>query len=500
VSTHDFDTRVVAAARTSSPGYARVAPYDASEAYPEMAGSPVARTPNPAYTAVRESLRLLGLDASRFGTAQWNPLGALIEPGMRVLIKPNMVRHENHGPGGTDCLVTHGSVVRVVLDYVVLALRGEGHVTIGDASLQSCEFEKLLAITGIGAMAASVRERVDVPIDVVDFRRTGTIEDASGLAGARYELAGDPNGLQPVDLGTHSMLTPLDEGHDLYRVTGYDAEETPRHHRPGKHEYLMARTALDADVLINVPKLKTHRKAGMTCALKNLVGLNGDKAWLPHHRSGAVNCGGDEYPRSSPRKALLSKLDYEIDAAGPGVRRVALRAVRKAVSISNRVKPFPDLYREGSWYGNDTVWRMVLDMNRAALYARGDGAFGTERRRWLTIVDAIVSGENEGPLRPDPVHSGVVLAGFDQALIDLACARMIGFDPDKLPCVREAFAVGEWGITEHAPADLRVVPALPSTPLRPSLGWLGHVEAQDVPRAEPAHSVDPYAEARTDIS
>lgn len=493
------DTRLVAAATAISPGYARVPPFDAHERYPEHGDAPVVRTPNPAYGAVRESLHLLGLDAARFGTAGWNPLGDLIRPGMRVLIKPNMVRHENHGPGGTDCLVTHGSVVRVVLDYVLLALEGDGHVTIGDSPIQSCEFDKLLAVTGIEQMVAAIRERTDIPIDLVDFRRTGTIEDLDGIAGARYELGSDPHGLQPVDLRDRSMLAALDHGHDRYRVTGYDAEETPLHHRPGRHEYLMARSALDADVVLNLPKLKTHRKAGMTCALKNLVGLNGDKAWLPHHREGSKACGGDEYPTTSPRKRLLSRLDYEVDAAGPGLRRTALRAVRKALSVSNRVVPFPDLYREGSWYGNDTIWRTVLDLNRAALYARGDGEFRGERRPWLTIVDAIVTGENEGPLRPDPVHSGVILAGFDQALVDLACAKMIGFDPERLPCVREAFHVDTWPITEHAPEDLVVVPELPSTPLRPSLGWLGHVEAVDVPRDAPEHVEDPYADARSDL-
>jgi len=110
-----------------------------------------------------------------------------------------------------------------------------------------------------------------------------------------------------------------------------------------------------------------------------------------------------------------------------------------------------------------------------------------------------VTGENEGPLRPDPVYSGVVLAGFDQALVDLACTKMIGFDPACIPSVREAFHVETWPITEHAPEDLVVVPALPSTPLRPSLGWLGHVESLGVARAEPAHAEDPYAEARSDL-
>ena len=142
----------------------------------------------------------------------------------------------------------------------------------------------------------------------------------------------------------------------------------------------------------------------------------------------------------------------------------------------------------------------MLDLHRAALYARADGSFVGERRRWLTIVDAIVTGENEGPLRPDPVYSGVILAGADQALVDLACARMIGFDPLRIPCVSEAFAVGEWPITAHAMDDLEVVPELPSRPLRPSLGWLGHVERPDVPREEPEHAEDPYADARTDLA
>jgi hypothetical protein len=259
-------------------------------------------------------------------------------------------------------------------------------------------------------------------------------------------------------------------------VTGYDAEATPQHHGGGRHEYLMSKTALDADLVINLPKLKTHRKAGMTCALKNLVGLNGDKAWLPHHRAGSVPEGGDEYPHRSARKALLSRIDYEVDRAGPGLSRLALRATRKAIWQANRVAPLPDLFREGSWHGNDTIWRTVLDLNRAALWARGDGQFGNVRRPWLTVVDAIVCGENEGPLRPDPVAAGVVLAGLDQALVDLACARLAGLDPQRLPTIRNAFGISKWPVTTQAHEYLEIAGDLPLVPLRPSAGWLGHVE------------------------
>src|SRR6185436_18604054 len=135
----------VAVARSAEPAYPRLAPFDPGERFPEMpAGAAIAASRNPVYAAVRESLHRLGLDEARFGTPQWNPLGDLVGPGARVLLKPNLVRHENHGPGGTDCLVTHGSVVRAVLDYVLLALQGTGAVWIGDSPVQGCDFERVV--------------------------------------------------------------------------------------------------------------------------------------------------------------------------------------------------------------------------------------------------------------------------------------------------------------------------------------------------------------------
>jgi len=59
-----------------------------------------------------------------------------------------------------------------------------------------------------------------------------------------------------------------------------------RHHSGGRHACLSSGSAIRADVCVNLPKLKTHKKAGITCSLKNLVGINGDKNWLPHHTEG----------------------------------------------------------------------------------------------------------------------------------------------------------------------------------------------------------------------
>src|SRR4029450_3442025 len=61
---------------------------------------------------------------------------------------------------------------------------------------------------------------------------------------------------------------------------------------------------MDADVLINLPKFKTHKKVGITCALKNLVGINANKNWLPHHTEGTPDLGGDQLP-ATPAKTRL---------------------------------------------------------------------------------------------------------------------------------------------------------------------------------------------------
>ena len=47
--------------------------------------------PNPVYEMVEAALRALGLDHGRVGTPEGNPLGAVIAPGARVVIKPNFV-------------------------------------------------------------------------------------------------------------------------------------------------------------------------------------------------------------------------------------------------------------------------------------------------------------------------------------------------------------------------------------------------------------------------
>ncbi|MGB6064276.1 MAG: hypothetical protein WBG50_05685, partial [Desulfomonilaceae bacterium] len=85
-------------------------PFSPGEHYPEYPFEHLAQQPNSVYELVRTSLIRMGLDKHRAGTSKWNPLGELIRPGNRVVIKPNWVMHENRGPGGLDAVVTHPSV------------------------------------------------------------------------------------------------------------------------------------------------------------------------------------------------------------------------------------------------------------------------------------------------------------------------------------------------------------------------------------------------------
>src|SRR5258708_29392564 len=112
-----------------------MAPFGPPEVYPEFAITPRDLDPsNRVYSMVRQALHLLGLDAARFGIPAWNPLGEIISPGHRVLLKPNWVLHFNAGGGPLEAVVTHAAVLRPVVDYVLLALKGWGDIIIVDVT------------------------------------------------------------------------------------------------------------------------------------------------------------------------------------------------------------------------------------------------------------------------------------------------------------------------------------------------------------------------------
>ena len=181
-----------------------------------------------------------------------------------------------------------------------------------------------------------------------------------------------------------------------------DGEDAPRWRR-----YLLARDLLEADVVLNLPKLKTHKKAGVTCALKNLIGINGNKEFLPHHRVGGAATGGDCYPRRSSVKRALEYIADQRNQTTSGGRVMFWYGMTLALTRILKVKG-DRLGFEGSWSGNDTIWRTRPDLNRILIYGRADGTMAdVPQRRVIHLVDGIVAGHGDGPLAPQALPLGV---------------------------------------------------------------------------------------------
>ncbi|MCX7681110.1 MAG: DUF362 domain-containing protein [Anaerolineae bacterium] len=141
-------------------------------------------------------------------TAVLAPLGGIarfVRPGMRVLLKPNLLA----ATGPEHAVTTHPTVVQAVAELVQQA---GGVVWIGDSP--------------------------------------------AGPSG-QYRHVWHKSGMTDVAAHTGATLVPFD-GVIWKRLNGRD--------------YLLARPVFDADVVINLPKLKTHTLVLYTGAVKNLFG------------------------------------------------------------------------------------------------------------------------------------------------------------------------------------------------------------------------------------
>jgi len=499
----------VAVAKAATAAYPSTPPFHPPEVYPELAvllrkqsdksdRSDLSDTSNAVYPAVRAALLRLGGPAS-------NPLEGIVQPGDTVVVKPNFIRecHETR-TAEWEQVITHGAVIRAVCDYVLLALAGRGKVIICDAPQTDSSFEAVCRVSGARAVVDWYASWSPVPVGLLDLR-TEEWEEKDTVIIRRRTLPGDPAGYVAVSLGAHSAFAGIEPRHGFYGAD-YDTTVTTRHHHGDVHEYLLSATVMNADVVINLPKLKTHKKTGLTCALKNLVGINGDKNWLPHYMLGSRDEGGDQFPAGTVRARS---------------ERVLMTAIKKLLArapawLNHLFRPFKSgacvvwgdthrVIRSGNWHGNDTTWRMVLDLNAAFFHcARPVGecrakhgraslnvsATATAQRRYLTLVDGIVAGEGDGPLAPDAKPCGIIIAGLNPVAVDTVAAWLMGFDPAKLRLLSGAWEA-KAALCAFAPEALTVASDVaawcgplttldPATSFRftPHFGWKGAIERQ----------------------
>ncbi len=294
------------------------------------------------------------------------------------------------------------------------------------------------------------------------------------------------------DLKGASLLEALVKDAERFRVTLYNPDNLYKTHAAGKHQYLIAREVIEANVVINLPKLKCHKKACITGALKNLVGINGNKEYLPHHRRGGYGSGGDCYPGKSWFKWGAEAFLDAANRRNSGLfQNILFQSARVSLGCARMLGADDNL--EGSWYGNDTVWRTCLDLQRILRYGREDGTLDrTPQRMVISITDAIIAGEGEGPMAPTPVPAGYLTGALNPAAADWVHARLMGFDPRKIPLVREAFADLSYPLTAFEPSAIRVrmggadrqadaVYPLNGRGFLAPKGWKGHCELEFTP-------------------
>lgn len=450
-----FSRADVGVVRLQHSTYPAQPPFHPGVRYPEC---PFSETgpPNEVYDSVRQVLQSLCLDSANYGTAQWNPLGAIVRPGDKVVLKPNFLWHSHrYDPEQWQQVITHGSIIRAVVDYVLIALKGQGEVWIADGPQQDAYWDLIVSRTGVGDICQFFQSRSSVPVRLLDLRDLFT--DVRGdVTYSRVKLPGDPAGGTVVDLAHFSRF----EGHQgagRYYGADYDQADTNGHHTGGRHEYRLAKTVASANVFINLPKVKTHKKVGVTLCLKNLVGINAGRNWLPHHTDGDPTNGGDQFPAKSLRNVSERWGIRQLQQLSLQYPRAVAPVFRTLKSVAT---PFfghtHHTVRSGNWHGNDTCWRMVHDINRALLYTDGVAFPTTEPKRFFSIVDGVIGGDGDGPAAPDPVSSAFVLGGFNPVSVDCAVTRLMGFDPLKLAMLREAFAPSQLPLAPFAYDQIRL--------------------------------------------
>ncbi|MEW5922576.1 MAG: DUF362 domain-containing protein [Candidatus Zixiibacteriota bacterium] len=228
-------------------------------------------------------------------------LGKYVKPGMKVLLKPNMISAK----APERAITTHPEIVSAVANEV----RKIGATPIvGDSpGGAKININRIWENTGMKAMA-----------------------DREGLQLVNFEAAGSQR----------------------FRCNG--------------RAYYLARPAVEADLIINLPKLKTHVLTLMTGAVKNVFGL------IPGFRKGNYH---KEFPK--PRDFAEVIVD-------------------------------------------------ILSVKTPA----------------LTIMDAVLSMEGDGPSSGQPRWTNLLLASRDPVAVDAIASVIIGLNPERVPTTRVASDAG----------------------------------------------------------
>jgi hypothetical protein len=222
------------------------------------------------------------------------------------------------------------------------------------------------------------------------------------------------------------------------------------------------------------------------------VGLNANKNWLPHYVFGAPESGGDQFPVMTVKRSLENMLVERIKKKLTKNNSFIAILSRKFKNLGYHIfgNTEVDTIRSGNWHGNDTIWRTCLDLNRILLYYQVKENIwnSNDPKPFLSIVDGIIAMEGNGPVAGDPKHSGIIVIGDNPVSVDIVCAKIMGFDHEKIPLISRALDNHVYQLIHGNVRDISVVSgntlwnkALAeiiyedSLKFKPAFGWIGHL-------------------------
>jgi uncharacterized protein (DUF362 family) len=418
-------------------------------------------------------------------------LFSIIKPGNNVIIKPNWVRQSHQSREDEwDYVITHPAIITAVIKKVIGKLQNSGSILIMDGPETPSSFSAILSRNPVTEWK-SLCQLKGIDFQIIDLRDDEWIVHDNVII-KRNKLNGDPKGKTEINLKHKSEFFGHKKSKMGYYGADYNIKETNHAHDGINNIYSVSKSVLAADVFINLPKLKTHKKSGITCCLKNLVGVNTYKNFLPHYSIGSPVDGGDQFPQKSAKNILESKLLYFIKQhllTNPFLTKIINPFFKPGKAFFGETN---NIIRSGNWHGNDTIWRMILDLNKIVLYADPDGIlkedFLTNRKNYIAIVDAILCGEKNGPKSPEPKKMGYLICGSNPVAIDATAAGLMGFNPLKIPVIERAFHIKSYKIVDFAYDDINVqidetsypLHSLPNefkTVFEPHFGWRNILES-----------------------
>jgi len=228
----------------------------------------------------------------------------IVKPGMKVLLKLNLL---SASLGPERAVNTHPSVIRALVDIFMEDYGCEVYIGDSCGSLRTGSTDKAFRITQIDKIAE------DTGATIVNFDKDEAIDVTNNNA---------------------SILK----------------------------EFKIAKTVKSVDVVVSVPKLKTHGLTRYTGAIKNMFG---------------------SIPANGKKNVHL---------LAPKNRSMA----QALVDVFEMVQPH------------------------------------------ITIMDAVIGMEGNGPNAGDPRKVGLIIAGIDGVALDAVASTVIGFDPMKVPIIKYA--------------------------------------------------------------